>query len=271
MFKRTLEGFLGVVAISMLFLTVSCSHTKRNTSQLDGLSAEDAVTEATNEPTEANNAEVVAEANTSDASTEAAPEESAPAMTVARTESDFAVPGDEAAESSSTNAPFNDSVVSSSTETVANAVTNSAVSEDLKAVSENPVQPESVVVASTQDAPGSTLFDSELKAGAVTGSAPDKNNSKENASGQRSPASTKKKQGRSKKAKDNTADADITNGTVTTQAEGAAAAPEKELASASLNAIIERNLLWIAFGIVGGVITAFFAVRRNRRSNDHLS
>lgn len=262
MFKRTLEGFFSVVAISMLFLTVSCSHTKRNTSQLDGLSSEDAVTEAANEQTEANTTEAVAESKGSDAASEAAPEEAAPAMTVARTESDFAVPGEEATEHSSNNAP--------SSEPVANTVPSSAVSEDLKTISESPVQPESSVVASNQDAPGSTLFDSELKAGAVTGSAPDKNNSKGNASGQRSPASTKKKQGRSKKAKDNTADAGATHGTVTTQAEEAAA-PEKELASANLNALIERNLLWIAFAIVGGVITAFFAVRRNRRSNDHMS
>jgi len=269
MFKRNLEGFLSFVAISMLFLTVSCSHTKRNTSQLDGLSSEDAVTEAANEQADANNTEVAAESKASDAAAEAAPEEAAPAMTVARTESDFAVPGEEATDASSTNAPSSDSVVAPSTETVANAVTSSAVSEDLKTVSENPVQPESSTVASNQEAPGSTLFDSELKAGAVTGSTPGNNNAKD-AANQRSPASPKKKQGRSKKPKDNTADAGVTNGTVTTQVEDAAV-PEKELASASLNAVIERNLLWIAFAIVGGVITAFFAVRRNRRSNDHLS
>lgn len=44
--------------------------------------------------------------------------------------------------------------------------------------------------------------------------------------------------------------------------------PKKELASANVSNLIERNLMWFALAIVGGLIAVFFTVRRNRKSND---
>ncbi|MFM8270288.1 MAG: hypothetical protein ACKN9V_08885, partial [Pseudomonadota bacterium] len=43
---------------------------------------------------------------------------------------------------------------------------------------------------------------------------------------------------------------------------------KKELASADMSSLLERNLFWFALAIVGGVISVFFTVRRNRKSTD---
>ncbi|NBT59789.1 aminotransferase class V-fold PLP-dependent enzyme [bacterium] len=47
-----------------------------------------------------------------------------------------------------------------------------------------------------------------------------------------------------------------------------AAKQEQQLASPNLSSVIERNLFWVALAIVGGLISVFFTIRRNRKSTD---
>lgn len=262
MLHKSANKVFGFLAMSFLFLSVACSHNRTAVSQLEGLSEEVAASQVEQQATEESNqaevaapAEVVSEAEVASqpevvAQAEAAPvTEVAPSPEVAPvTES---VPTTEVVATVSPSAPENEFAVPESAPVeVAKVESDFAVPVAESNVFGAPVVEPQSSVATQND--NDVLNEAQKDLDSVS----------------------RKKRKKSKKGWGNTVSkldeavlaAKMAEENAEAQAE--AAEPQKELASPNMSTFIERNLLWFALAIVGGLISVFFTVRRNRKSTD---
>lgn len=236
-FQDLLKKSFNLVALGFLFLSVSCSHTQRKVSQLDELDQFD----------DAQSAELAQEIKKDEAKVQAQAEVKPAPSTEPVTENEFAVP----AEGSLANKDLGLRTesefavpVAEAQEMVAQApaenkgVDEPTVTNDLAALMDNTNAGEAPVVESpkTDPAPQKDL------AKVVAAAAPKK---------------VRPKVAAPEPSQEAVAE-DVVNAKEEEQ--------DADLASANMSSLIEENLLWVAFAIVGGVIITFLSSRRNRRS-----
>ena len=262
MLHKSANKVFGFLAMSFLFLSVACSHNRTAVSQLEGLSEEVAANQGEKLAEDESNpgevaapAEVVAQAEVAPqpevvAQAEAAPvTEVAPSPEVAPVTE--AVPTTEVVATVSPSAPENEFAVPESAPVeVAKVESDFAVPVAESNVLGAPVVEPQSSVATQND--NDVLNEAQKDLDSVS----------------------RKKRKKSKKGWGNTVSkldeavlaAKMAEENAEAQAE--AAEPQKELASPNMSTFIERNLLWFALAIVGGLISVFFTVRRNRKSTD---
>ncbi|NBX76880.1 MAG: hypothetical protein EBQ92_10030 [Proteobacteria bacterium] len=247
MLHKSANKVFGFLAMSFLFLSVACSHNKTAVSKLEGLSEEVAASQVESQPTE----------------------ESAPAGVVSEAEAVVEAPVEVVAEAK-VEAPAE---VVPTTEVVATA--SPSPSENDFAV---PASAPSVEVAKAENDFSVPVAESNIlgepgvdpKSSVATQNQNDLSNQAQ--SDLDSVARKKKKRG--KKGWGNSLskldEAVLAEKMAAENAEASAEVSDsqKELASPNMSTFIERNLLWFALAIVGGLISVFFTVRRNRKSTD---
>ncbi len=260
MLHKSANKAFGFLAMSFLFLSVACSHNRTAVSQLEGLSEEVAANQGEKLAEDESNpgevaapAEVVAQAEVASqpevvAQAEAAPvTEVAPSPEVAPvTES---VPTTEVVATVSPSAPENEFAVPEAAPIeVAKVESDFAVPVAESNVLGAPVVEPQSSVATQND--NDVLNEAQKDLDSVS----------------------RKKRKRSKKGWSNTVskldEAVLAAKMAEENAESEVSEPQKELASPNMSTFIERNLLWFALAIVGGLISVFFTVRRNRKSTD---
>ena len=256
MLQRFYKSSFYLMALSFLFLSVSCSHTQRKVAKLDELEQFDEST-ATSLKVDSLKAEDKSDSKEEEAKAPSAgpvsqndfavPEDGAlanPEAQQPRAESDFAVPAPEQnsqpeaapkSEDSATQAPI-EQVVQNDLDSIEEAPEAPAV----VAEAPKPSQAPAAVVAEAPKAPEASAVVAEA---AKLSQAP----AAVVAEAQKAP----------------------TPEALAADAMDAEENKEVEMASANISSLIEKNLLWIAFAIVGGVIVAFLNIRRNRRSGTH--
>jgi hypothetical protein len=274
MSHKSANKVFGFLAMSFLFLSVACSHNRTAVSQLEGLSEEVAASQVEQQAAEESNqaevaapAEVVAQAEVeAPAEVVAVTESAAQPEVVAQAE---AAPVTEGAPSPEV-APVTESVPT--TEIVA-TVSPSAPENEFAVPESAPVE-----VAKVESDFAVPVAESNVLGAPVVepqSSVATKNDNDVLNEAQKDLDSvSRKKRKKSKKGWGNTVSkldeavlaAKMAEENAEAQAE--AAEPQKELASPNMSTFIERNLLWFALAIVGGLISVFFTVRRNRKSTD---
>jgi hypothetical protein len=264
MSHKSANKVFGFLAISFLFLSVACSHNRTAVSQLEGLSEEVAASQAEQPAAEESKqaeaptpapAEVVSEAEVASqpevvAQAEAAPvTEVAPSPEVAPVTE--VVPTTEVVATVSPSAPENEFAVPESAPVeVAKVESDFAVPVAESNVLGAPVVEPQSSVATQND--NDVLNEAQKDLDSVS----------------------RKKRKKSKKGWSNTVsklDEAVLAAKMAeenAEAESEVSAPQNELASPNMSTFIERNLLWFALAIVGGLISVFFTVRRNRKSTD---
>jgi len=240
MFQRLFKSSFYLMALSFLFLSVSCSHTQRKVAKLDELEQFDEST-ATSLNVDSSKAEDKSDTKDGEAKAPsvgpvsqndfAVPEDGAlanPEAQQPRAESDFAVPTPDQNSQQEVEPKSEDSAAQAPTEQVVQNDLDSIKEEATAVVAEAPKAPEapSVVAEAPKPSQAPAAVVAEVpKAPTPEALAADALDAEEN--------------------------------------------KEVEMASANISSLIEKNLLWIAFAIVGGVIVAFLNIRRNRRSGTH--
>jgi hypothetical protein len=262
MLHKSANKVFGFLAMSFLFLSVACSHNRTSVSKLEGLSEEVAASQVEQQATEESNqaevaapAEVVSEAEVASQPEVVAQAEAAPVTEVAPSPEAApvteAVPTTEVVATVSPSAPENEFAVPESAPVeVAKVESDFAVPVAESNVLGAPVVEPQSSVATQND--NDVLNEAQKDLDSVS----------------------RKKRKKSKKGWGNTVSkldeavlaAKMAEENAEAQAE--AAEPQKELASPNMSTFIERNLLWFALAIVGGLISVFFTVRRNRKSTD---
>lgn len=261
MFQRLYKSSFYLMALSFLFLSVACSHTQRKVAKLDELEQFDELTatelkeEAKQDakksaPEKANSAEAPSESPVSQ-NDFSVPADGALANPEAqlRVASDFTSPTPEEAPQPPAE-PQKE-------EAVANAPTEEVLKNDLEQIKEEPVKVEAPV-ASNAVAPQAPKVEAAAPAAAEVAKV-----------AEASPAAavaSNAVEARTVEAKDSGAPSQEA---LAADAQDAEENKEVEMASANVSSLIEKNLLWIAFAIVGGVIVTFLNIRRNRRSGTH--
>jgi len=247
----------GVLAMGLLFLSVSCSHNRTTASKLDGLSEEvsmaaeetapEAKSEDTTEPVkneEVSVQEVVPQEKVEVAVEAVAPQENAETPATESAPEEVAV--QEVAPAANPEAPVQEAAPKETVEAIARVESDFAVP-----VEENPV--------SEKQAPVTTLVAKEFAAQAK---------SDLDSIGEDSSRRKKKKRSRVRGKRDELSRWDELVAAAKLAKNEEAAKQEQQLASPNLSSVIERNLFWVALAIVGGLISVFFTIRRNRKSTD---
>jgi hypothetical protein len=261
MLNKSANKVFGFLAVSFLFLSVACSHNRTAVSQLEGLSEEVAANQGEKlAEDESNQAEVAAPAEVvSEAEVASQPEVVAQAVVAPAPE---AVPTTEVVATASPTVAENEFAVPESVPNVEEPVKNNAPLEVAKVEGEFavPVAESTVLGVSSEEPQSSVTAQNE--------------NDVANQAQKDLDSVSRKKRKRSKKGWSNTVskldEAILAEKMAQENAEAQAevAEPQKELASPNMSTFIERNLLWFALAIVGGLISVFFTVRRNRKSTD---
>lgn len=243
MTQKSGNKVFGLLAMGLLFLSVACSHNRPSVSKLEGLSEDVAQQE------EVAKADVVAPA----AQEEAAPETSP-------VDNDFSVPSNPA----TTEAKPEQNGIEAEVKSEA-AVKEEGVVSDEVAVKEEPAVKEEALAQNEFSVPVTSV--DSVKVEAPVAEAPalvaTQNESDFAAQVQSDLDSVGRKKKKHRKWKKNLeTNLSALNEAVVPQE------AKKELASANVSNLIERNLLWFALAIVGGLISAFLTVRRSRKSSD---
>ena len=265
--KRLIHSSLSLVSFALLFMTVACSHTKRTVSQLDELTPDVSDSAQVEKAADSTIEEVapVAENTKEEAVKEEAVEEVAVATEGAKAPETVALneaPVENSAEAKEADV---ESPVSSVADILAK-VDNFKVEPAAPApVAEKAPAPKEAPAAKANAT--AFLLDTEKSAINL------KTVEKDLASAKRR-VSKPKKGGASQPKVQTTTQMKVEEpAPVVAQAPKvepkAEEAPKPDLASSDLSSLIEKNLLWVAFGIVGGIVAAFVTIR-NRKKSDPL-
>lgn len=241
MFKKFLSQLPTALAITLVFLTVACSHTKRTVSQLEELAPEETEVAASSEASETANFSESVDLAENTVDTPVVEETEAPA--------EIKESSDEVKTESSKEAE----------EVIAQLESAEAVPTE---------EPSQVEMAANDPVKNTEVIQPEVKVEPELGSQPvieekvDLKSVKKDLASVTAvvakkvsppPVSPKKKVGVEKKP------------------EVREEKPKEELASADMSQLLERNLFWVALAGFAGFLVIFFTVRRNRKSSGSSS
>lgn len=248
--SKLINKVFGFLAMGLLFTSVACSHKRAVVSELEGLSQEESTT-----------AEATTENPVESKETEKAPVSENTVVPEEAKEADVAkVP-----ESTENNVAPTEAAVTKEAEAVPNefavpapVVSSTDLADQVKADLQGVGEPQ-------KKAPVTTLvardFNSKTQSDLddVGGTSKRKKKKKHRVRGRHNELSRW--------------DELVEAAKVAKNAQSAEEAKEEELkneqlASPSISSVIERNLFWFALAIVGGLVSAFLSVRRNRKSSD---
>lgn len=273
MIKRLIPNCLGALSLTLLLMTVACSHTKRTVSQLDELSPESNSSAQAEKAVESSPMEeTVAPVSSSDealapeAASVEAPSESAEVAVVSEVPQaseelssgvESLVAPEQPSEVSVNNEPVLDNTLSEAADTMAKV-------DDFKAEA-----PASVPVPEPSQG---FLFETEKNPSL------DLNTVEKDLASARKRVRKPKKEGAALPKVETTAQMKVEEKPKVVAAVAppkpspqpqavVEEAPKPELASSDLSTVIEKNLLWVALGIVGGIVAAFVTIRSRKKSD----
>jgi len=268
MLHKSANKVFGFLALSFLFLSVACSHNRTAMSKLEGLSEEVAANQVEGlAEEESKQAEVVAPAEV-----EAQAEVVAPAEVVAQADVVAPVEAEAPAEVVAQAEVAPEALAVPTTEVVASAAPS--VSEEEQVKKDAPVEVAKVDSEFAVPVAESTVLGTP-EVEPQPSVAQNNNNEVSNQAQSDLDSVGRRKKKKHKKGWNNLSKLDeavlaAKMALENSEAKPEAAEPQKDLASPNMSTFIERNLLWFALAIVGGLISIFFTVRKNRKSTDTL-